>query len=159
VPLAPINAFGTIVATNTTDTGRPDRLAVDDARARLRLAANADAEVLAEQLVNVLPSPVQSPQAKVVICRLPRRELVREQPPGTAAANDVEDGVQDLADRAEPWSANIFWRWQIRLKARKLGVGQVCEIRAPQWQTPAILPAKPTRVPVFRQSLVDDHAD
>jgi hypothetical protein len=78
VPLAPVNAFGTIVATNAANTGCPDRLAVDDACARLRLAANADAEVLAEQLVNVLPSPVQSPQAEVVIRRLPRRELVRE---------------------------------------------------------------------------------
>ena len=154
VPFATVDAFGTVIATNAADTRRSNRLAVDDAGARLRIAADTGAELLAEHRVEILPGAVQAPPAEVVIRRLPGRELVRQQSPGAAAAYDVEDGVQDLAERVETWPANTLgWR-QVRLEASPLLIRKIGQVWTPRWQTPAILPAKPTHVPVFRQFLV-----
>jgi len=102
----------------------------------------------------VLPSTIQTPPAEIVIRGLPSWELVREQPPGTAPPHDVENRIQDFADLMESGPAHWFGRWQKRVKAGKLSVRKISQVRSPQSQTPAIVPAKPTRVPVFRQSLV-----
>jgi hypothetical protein len=87
---------------------------------------------------------------------------VWKQPPGTATPYHVENGVQDLTDRVQAGSPNTLgWR-QERVQASEFSIGQVGQIRSPQGQTPAILPAKPTGVPVFRQFLVrrqQCHAD
>ncbi len=154
VALAAIDAFGAVIAALTADAGRPDRLAIDDARAGMRVASDADAELLAQNRVHVFPGAIETPQTEIVISSLPGWELVREQPPGAATPNNVEDGVQDLTDRMQAGTADIpGWRQQ-RVQAGKLGIRQVGQIRSPYGQTPAILPVKPARVPVFRQSLV-----
>ena len=154
VAFAPIDAFGTIVASDAADAGGSNRLAVDNASTRLRVAPDTHAELLAEDSVQVLPRAIQTPQPEVVIRGLPGWELVREQPPGTAAPHDVEDGIQDLADRVEPGSAQKFRWWKKGVKASKFSVRQVGQVGSPWSQTPAILPGKPTHVPVFRRSLV-----
>jgi hypothetical protein len=96
---ATVDALGAIVATYTTHASRAGRLAVDDASARLRVAPDAHTELLAQRRIEVLPHPVEAPLAEVMIRRLPGGEFVREQPPGAATANHVEDGVQNLTDR------------------------------------------------------------
>jgi site-specific DNA recombinase len=53
---------------------------------------------------------------------LPGREVVRQQPPCTAASNDVEDGVQDLADGVHLGTSGGFWCGQVRFEAGPLGV-------------------------------------
>ena len=154
VAFATIDAFGAIVAADTADTSSTNRLAVDDAGARLRAAANLGAELFAQGSVHLLPRAIQPPQTKVVIHGLPGRELVREQPPGAATPHHVEDGIQDFADWMEPGSAERFgWREQ-RGETSEFSFSQVSQVSSPRGQTPAILPAKPTRVAVFRQSLV-----
>src|SRR5262249_42111773 len=154
VALAAIDPLGTIVATHAADAGRPDGLAVDDARARVGGAPDADTELLAQDGVQVLPRAIQTPQPEVVIGGLPGREFMRQQPPGAATPNDIEDGIQDLAHRMQPWSADTLrWRQQ-GVQTGKLGIREIGQVGSPQSQTPAILPAKPTRVPVFRQFLV-----
>jgi hypothetical protein len=45
-----------------------------------------------------------------VIRSLPRWELMREQPPCAATAHDIENGVQDLADRVQARSAKSLGR-------------------------------------------------
>jgi hypothetical protein len=101
----------------------------------------------------VLPRPIETPQPEVVIGRLPCWELVREQAPDAASPYHIVNGIQDLANRVQSRSANSpRWR-QERVQTSELGVRQVGQVGLPQGQTPAILPAKPTRVPVFRQSL------
>lgn len=154
VTLATIDPFGTVVAADSANAGRANRLAIDDGSTRLRVAADTDAELLTQDTVEVLPGAVQAPKTEVVIGGLPSWELVRKQPPGTAAPHNVEDGIQDLTDRVQSRSANApGWR-QKWLEPRELGVRQVGQVGSPQGQTPAILPVKPTHVPVFRQSLV-----
>jgi|SRR5438874_8162618 len=110
VALAAVDPFGAVVATNAADAGRPDGLAVDNACTRLRIAADGRAELLAQHGVEVLPGAIQTPQAEIVIGSLPGCELVRQQPPGAATPNDVEDGVQNLAQRVEAGSADTLWR-------------------------------------------------
>lgn len=56
---------------------------------------------------------------------LPRREVVREQAPGAAAAQHVEDGVEDLAQRMNPGASGSFRRGQVRLDDFPLGIGEV----------------------------------
>jgi hypothetical protein len=154
VAFAAVDAFGAVVAADAANTRRSDRLAVDDAGARLRVTPNTCSELLAQNVVEIRPGTVQTPQSKVVVAGLPGRELVREQPPRAATPNDVEDGVQDFAWRMKPWSADPGgWRQQ-RLQVRELSVGQISQVRPPQGDIPTILPAKPADYPVFRQFLV-----
>jgi len=111
VALAAIHTFRSVVPANAADAGRPDGLAIDDASARLGITPDGRAELLAQDGVQVLPGAVQTPQTEVVVGGLPRRELMREQSPGTATPNDVEDSVQDFADRVEARSAKpLGWR-------------------------------------------------
>ncbi len=125
VALAAIDAFGAIVAAYAADPGRPDRLTVDDASGRLRVAPNAHAELLAQHLVEMLPRSAHTPEAKVVIGGLPGWELVRQQPPRAATSNDIEDGVQDLTHRMKPGSADTLGRRQERIQAGELSVRQI----------------------------------
>ena len=152
--LSAIDAFRAVVATNAADASRPDGLAIDNASARLRIAPDGRAELLAQDGVQVLPGAVQTPEPEIVVGGLPGCEFMWEQSPGTATPYDVEDGVQDLADRAKAGSTEALgWRQQ-RFQTSEFGVRQVGQIRSPRGQTPAILLLKPTHVPVFRQFLV-----
>jgi len=117
------------------------------------MAPDPHTKLLAQCRVQLLPSTVQTPQPEIVIGSLPRRELVWEQPPGAATPYHVEDGIQDLAARMQSRSAKTLGRRQERVQASKLSVREVGQVGSPQSQTPAILPAKTTHVPVFRQSL------
>ena len=154
---APIDTFGTVVAADAADTSGSNRLAVDDASTWLRVASSTRAELLTEDSVQVLPRAIQTPQSEVVIRGLPGWKLMREQPPSTARPDHIEDGVQDLANRMKPRSAEKLWRRKKRVNTSKFSVRQVGQVRSPKGQTPPILPAKPTHVPVFRQSLVVRH--
>ena len=104
------------------NTGCANRLAIDDTSARLRVAADAYAELLTQHGVEPLPRAVHAPPAEIVIRGLPRREFVREQPPGTAAPHHVEDGIQDVADRMEPRPANGLGWGQKRAEPRELSI-------------------------------------
>jgi len=157
VAFAAVDALGAIVATYAADASRPYGLAVDNAGARVGIAADAGAELLAKCGVYVFPRAIQTPKPEIVIRGLPGRKLMRQQPPGTATPNNIEDRVEDLTHGMQSGSAtSLRWRQQ-RLQASELSIRQVGQVRAPRGQTPAILPAKPTRVPVFRQFLVDRH--
>jgi hypothetical protein len=125
VAFAAIDAFGAIVAADAANPGRPDRLTVDDASGRLRVTPNTSTELFAQHLVDMLPGAVYTPEPKVVVGGLPGWELVRQQPPGTATSDDVEDGVQDLAHRMKPWSADTLGRRQERIQAGELSICQI----------------------------------
>lgn len=133
VALAAIDSIGPVEPAYTAEAGRPDRLAIDDAGTRLRVAPDCCAEPLTQ-----VPSKRHS--REIVICRLPGRELVREQPPGAATPNDVEDGVQDLANRVQAGSTESLGCRQKRVQTSELAVRQVGQIGSPRGQTPAIVP-------------------
>jgi hypothetical protein len=153
VTLPAVDTFGAVVPTDAADASRPDGLAIDDPRARLGVPPDVGAELLPEDSVQLLPGAIQAPEPEIVIGGLPRWELVWEEAPGTATSDNIEDGIQYLADRVQARSPDALgWR-QERVQASELGVRQVAQIRSPRGQTPAILPGKPTQVPVFRQFL------
>src|SRR5215467_9821551 len=68
---------------------------------------------------------------KVVIGRLPRRELVGLQAPGTASLYNIEDFSQNLTNRMEPGSTQWLGRWEKWVKTGKLSVGEVGQAWVP----------------------------
>src|ERR1019366_1916992 len=72
-----------------------DRLAVDNRRARLPVTAYRLAEISAQLVVYSLPRAVKTPAPKVMIHRLPVREVVRQKPPRTSGAHQIQNRVQD----------------------------------------------------------------
>lgn len=99
VAFAAIAPFaGVIPARVGTDgVGAGDRLGVDDARRRHRVAAHGVAQPVAQRIVDVVDGAVVTPAFEVPVHGLPRWEVVRQLPPRTAGAQHVEDGVDDLA--------------------------------------------------------------
>src|SRR5215208_1706155 len=56
---------------------------------------------------------------------LPGREVVGQQPPGATAANDVEDGIQDLASGVHLGTSGGFGSRKVGFEAAPFGVGEV----------------------------------
>ena len=72
--LAAIDAFRAVVATNAADASCPDGLAIDNASARLRIAPDGRAELLAQDGVQVLPGAVQTPEPEIAVACSPPPE-------------------------------------------------------------------------------------
>src|SRR5829696_4966435 len=87
-----------VAAFFSTHAGRLDRLAIDDARAGLRISLKAHPHPLAYGCVHPsCPRSVQAELSEVVVDAAPRWEIVSKQAPGAAAPHNIEDGVKDLA--------------------------------------------------------------
>jgi hypothetical protein len=89
--------------------GGLDRLAIADAGTRLRISPHTDPLPLTQSSEQLLPGAVDAPGAEVMVDGLLGREVVRQKPPGTSAADDVEDGVKDLAQGVHPGPSGGFW--------------------------------------------------
>ena len=75
-------------------------MGIDDRRARSSLTPLFfGPDLLTQNVVNLLPGPIEAPTAIVIVDRAPGREVVGDVPPLLAAGpHEVEDGVDDLAD-------------------------------------------------------------
>jgi hypothetical protein len=102
-----------------------DRLAIHDGCAGLGVPLQADPHSLAQGSVHLLPGTIQTPESEVVIYGLPGREVVWQQPPGTATTHDVEDGVEDLAQMMEARTSVGFGSGKVGLQTAPFGVGKV----------------------------------
>jgi hypothetical protein len=60
-----------------------------------------------------------------VVDGLPGREVVRQQSPGAAAADHIEDGVEDLAQRIDPRTSVGFGSGKVGFQAAPFGIGEV----------------------------------
>lgn len=76
-----------------------DTLAIADGGRRLRLATFTDPHGAHQFGVDFLPSAIAAPGSVVTINRLPRRQVVGQQAPSTTTANNIEEGIEDLAQR------------------------------------------------------------
>jgi hypothetical protein len=56
---------------------------------------------------------------------LPRRKLMWQQAPGTATADDIEDGVKELTQSVDSGPSASLWSREVRLNASPLVVGEV----------------------------------
>src|SRR5215210_9436327 len=94
----PLTFLPPIVATFfSTHAARLYRLAIDDARAGLRVSLEAHPHPLAQGCVYSGPCSVQAKLSEVVVDATLRWEIMRKQAPGTAAPYNIEDSVKDLA--------------------------------------------------------------
>src|SRR5215207_2473448 len=110
----------------SSHAGALDRLRIDNTRGGLRITPKTDPQALADGCVEPLPGTIDAPEAKVMVDGLPRREVVRQQAPGAAAAENVEDGVEDLAQVVEARSSRGFRGWgQMGFDARPFSIGEV----------------------------------
>ena len=72
-----------------------------------------------------LPRSIQTPEAEVVLEGLAGRELVRQQSPGAAAADHIEEGVEDLAQGIDPRTPVGFGSGKVGFQAAPFGIGEV----------------------------------
>ena len=79
--------------------GGLDRLTLEERGAGLAALPSGHAHVTAEQIVPTLPGAIVPPAPEVLIDDLPRGKVMRQQAPGTATAQDVEDRLQDFTRR------------------------------------------------------------
>ena len=77
--------------------GGADRLAIEDRRRRRRLSAAALMIGKHEGVMDVLPHAFLLPAAQIIVDRLPRRQVMRQQPLGRTGSQKVENRVYQLA--------------------------------------------------------------
>ena len=84
-------------------------LAVQHCRRRFEISAILGAHQGAQGVIQKLPGAVPAPLPKAVEDRLPAGVGLRQEPPGTAALDQIEDGVEQRAQRSG-WSAQALAR-------------------------------------------------
>src|ERR1044071_2401206 len=95
--LAPIDVFHFIVAPLLTAYFcRLDTLGVNDGGAGRGLAPKLSAQTTTQAVVNRFPNALQPPEAEVMINAFPFGGVLRQHLPRNAAANQIENRVQDF---------------------------------------------------------------
>jgi hypothetical protein len=123
--------------------GRFSRLAVENGRAGLRLAAGFLPHPWDHGRVYLLPSASLAPPPKVAIHRLPRRQIMRQGTPATAITLHAQDPVQNPAPRMDPRvSTRPFGlrASQVLLNQAPLVIVQIARVGLLGFGHPAILP-------------------
>ena len=126
--MIPLIFFPRVVSPRASRPRRLDGLAVDAAGARLRLLPGGLPDPAAQGVVDLLPSPVATPLMEVVADRPLGREVVGQGGPGAAGAQDVGDGVEDLAEVGLPRRPGPYGGRQQWLQDRPLLVAEVAGI-------------------------------
>src|SRR5271154_6992909 len=103
-------------------------LAVDDRRRRARFAPGPLARLDVERVMDALQRAVPIPQAKVVVRRALRRQILGQSLPLAAGRQHIEDGVQDFADVHLAPSTATLGRRDHRLDQPPFGIRQVAGI-------------------------------
>jgi hypothetical protein len=156
VPLAALHLLAAVEAAQAADSRRFDRLAVNAASAGLWIAPQLDAQPLAQNGVQPLPRPIQTPLPEIVVHGLPSRQILRKEAPGAAGAQHVEDGVEDGAQTVPTRAtARGTWDGQKRTNHLPLRVAQIGKIDGVRGHTDEHIPARRTLdVLIFRRFLI-----
>lgn len=125
VAFTPLDLLAVVEAMDGAAAGRGlDRLAIDSRRAWAGVAAGLEADLLPQGLVDFVPGAVAAPAAVPGVDGTPGREVVGQQAPLAAAADQVEDAVDHFAEvGGRP--AHVLASGQEWLDKRELGVGKV----------------------------------
>src|SRR5262249_61270752 len=99
---SPRDLLGSVIPMRSPALGGLHRLTVNDRSAGGGLAPDTRAHLGAQGRAKLLPDASVAPFSKVVIHRGPGRKVARQQAPGAATAQHVEDRVQDLPQIAAP---------------------------------------------------------
>src|SRR5262249_51410748 len=122
--------------------GGLDLLPIDNPRTGLAPFARGHPHIAPQQVVQARPGPVLTPATKVVIDYLPRRAVVRQQPPRAAAADNIKNAVEDFALRVVLRSSAPHGMGPVRSNGYPFVVGEVGWVRLLGFHTP-ILPQLP----------------
>src|SRR5208282_5519564 len=95
--LAPLDLFARVIAAFPRLVGRFHRLTVHNGGGRRDVAPLGFPEPIAQCVVDERPGPILAPSPKVAINGLPRAEITRQQPPRTAGAYLIKDGIDQAA--------------------------------------------------------------
>lgn len=77
--------------------GRLNRLTVGNCRTGFCGTSVLPAKLVTKDVVDLIPDALPFPETKIVVDRLPFREIVWEHAPGTPRFQDVENGIQNFA--------------------------------------------------------------
>src|SRR5690349_22575739 len=94
---AATNFLGRIIAACATLFTGAHGLAIHDGTAGLRFATHGSPHPGPHGVVDFLPCAVAPALPEVVINGSPRRQIMRQKLPGAAAADYIEDTIQNLA--------------------------------------------------------------
>ena len=103
VALAAVDLLAGVIASGPAGFGGPHALAVDDASGRRGLPAGLLARRHDQLGVQYLPGSILPPAPEIAEHRALGRQLLGQEVPGAAGAQQIEDGVQDLAQIHLPW--------------------------------------------------------
>lgn len=81
-----------------------------------------------ERVVHSVPGPVPFPTLEIGVNRLPRRKVVRQHPPGTSRAFQVEDRIQHLAEILRSWPPARLGRREEWRQSNPLFIDKTCRI-------------------------------
>src|SRR5579859_4564367 len=115
--LAAANFLGAIVAACATLFTGSHRLAIHDGAAGLRFPSYCLTHPGPHGVVDLLPCAVAPPRPEVVINGSPRRQIMRQQFPGTPTADDIENCIQNftpsMLDGTAAWFGRGYQRFQL----------------------------------------------
>src|SRR5919199_1000945 len=102
-----------------------EALCIHDRRCRLRMPTHALSLRCPECDEDAMPHAAEAQATEVVVDGLPGREIARKIAPGASRAQEIEDGVENLAKRVSRSSPAGHSRRQVALYAFPFGIGQV----------------------------------
>jgi len=82
-------------------------------------------QAFTQSCVEPLKGSIYAPPPKPPVDTLPRWEVAGQKTPRTAAPEDVEDGVEDLAGAVGFRSSPLVGRRNMELKTPPFGVGEI----------------------------------
>ena len=131
VTLSALQAFASIKAPlRTTHARSLHALAVNDGGAGLKIALDRGSHALTQFVVQSVKGAGGLPAPELTVNGLPGWKVHRQEPPGAAGTQQIEDGFDDASAQPLQRSAEMGGRGQQRNEQLPLGVGQIGGIRA-----------------------------
>ena len=125
MPFTSLDSLARVVAAGVSHLGRLHGLAVDDGGAGAFVSAGLVPDLGPQGVLDRLPRAIATPLPIVEMDRSPWGKVVGKHPPLDAAADEIEDGVEDFApvDGLRPPSR--FGLGNQGLDQLPLGIGQI----------------------------------
>jgi hypothetical protein len=108
----------------------------DDPGAGLPRFAGRHAHIPAEQVMDMLPGPIVAPSSEIMVDYRPGREVVGEQPPGTAAPRQIPTGIENFPLGVCLRAAPSFGRGHEMLNQLPFAIRQVSWVRLSRFHAP-----------------------
>ena len=86
-------------------------MTIDYRGGRFGLPSVLLSESFVQRIVQTLPGPVFFPLSKVSVDRPPWWKVMRQQTPGTAGAQQIENGIENFTHIGLSGASACFWGW------------------------------------------------